>query len=482
MSIAPAVRRPSSLRRWLRRLIMLAMMGAVTIGSFVGWHLYRRHVDAGRLQETIAELDARDPRWRLEHLEADRAVVPDAENSANVIRAVRAQISPRMVPPNEDAVDLQNLDPPTLLTDAQFREVIDLFESVESAVAPALSLESFARGRHPITYTADGISTLLRHVDDMSQTDHRVLWPLLLLHLHENDPAAAARDCVCIANLGRSIGDEPFAISQLTRLRFVVTAARGVERLLGQVTASEGDLKRLQAIFAEEAARDAWPAVVRGERAVLHRAMVALGSGILKTSVIRQGLIQNPRPQSAVGRMLEWLEDRYPPDLTATHEWHLRRATLVLEQTAALPWHERTALAAAIIADDANAPELGREWWFATDKLLVNFQRYHAMLRCTLVALAAERYWLRHGAWPQTTAKLVPEFLPDLPLDPFDGQPLRYKRLPDGVVIYSVGADGIDDGGRISPTLMQQPMTDIGVRLWDVNRRRRPPPAAEKQP
>jgi hypothetical protein len=464
------------LRRWLRRLLILATISLLAIGSFVGWHLYRRHVDARRLRETIAELDARDSCWRLEDLEADRAVVPEAENSANIIRAIRAQIGPRIVLPNEDAVDLQNLDPPTLLTDAQFREVIDLFESVESAVAPALSLEHFPRGRHPITYTADGIGTLLRHVDDISQTDHRVLWPLLLLHLHENDAAAAARDCICIANLGRSIGDEPCAVSQLTRLRFVVTAARGVERLLGQVTASEADLKRVQSIFAEEAAHDGWPTALRGERAMLDRAMIALGNGALKTSVIRQGLIQNPRPQSAVGKMIEWLEDRYPPDLTATYDWHLRRATRMLEQTAGLPWHARAAVVAAITADDVNAPELGREWWFATDTLLANFRRHHAMLRCTLVALAAERYRLRHRAWPQTAAELVPEFLPELPLDPFDGQPLRYKRLPDGIVIYSVGADGIDDGGQISPTLMQQPMTDIGVRLRDVNYRRRTPP------
>jgi hypothetical protein len=34
-----------------------------------------------------------------------------------------------------------------------------------------------------------------------------------------------------------------------------------------------------------------------------------------------------------------------------------------------------------------------------------------------------------------------------LPLDPFDGQPLRYKKLPKGYVVYSNGEDGKDDGG-----------------------------------
>src|SRR5262249_43750189 len=149
------------------------------------------------LRETIAELDALDPRWRLEDLEADRAIVPDGENSANIIRAARALIGLVPFSPNKDIVALENLDAAVALTEAQFREVIDRFESVESAVAPALTLEHFPRGRHPITYTADGISTLLRHVDDMNQVSERVLRPLLLLHLHESDASAAARDCVC---------------------------------------------------------------------------------------------------------------------------------------------------------------------------------------------------------------------------------------------------------------------------------------------
>ena len=47
--------------------------------------------------------------------------------------------------------------------------------------------------------------------------------------------------------------------------------------------------------------------------------------------------------------------------------------------------------------------------------------------------------------------ELVPQFLPSVPLDPYDGQPLRYKRLPAGFVVYSIGADGRDDGGKERP-------------------------------
>jgi hypothetical protein len=42
-------------------------------------------------------------------------------------------------------------------------------------------------------------------------------------------------------------------------------------------------------------------------------------------------------------------------------------------------------------------------------------------------------------------------FLPAVPLDPFDGAPLRYKPLVKGYVVYSIGPDGHDDGGKEPP-------------------------------
>ena len=63
-------------------------------------------------------------------------------------------------------------------------------------------------------------------------------------------------------------------------------------------------------------------------------------------------------------------------------------------------------------------------------------------------ALALERYRLAHtNALPDTLEALVPQFAPSVPRDPMDEQPLRFKKLPQGYVLYSIGADGIDNGG-----------------------------------
>ena len=38
-----------------------------------------------------------------------------------------------------------------------------------------------------------------------------------------------------------------------------------------------------------------------------------------------------------------------------------------------------------------------------------------------------------------------------IPTDPFDDQPLRFKKLARGYVVYSIGPDFTDDGGKEKP-------------------------------
>ena len=70
----------------------------------------------------------------------------------------------------------------------------------------------------------------------------------------------------------------------------------------------------------------------------------------------------------------------------------------------------------------------------------------------TLTVLAIERFRLRHNNQPpQALSELVPAFLPEVPSDPFDGQPLRYQRNTEGYRIYSIGRDRVDQGGKSVP-------------------------------
>lgn len=80
--------------------------------------------------------------------------------------------------------------------------------------------------------------------------------------------------------------------------------------------------------------------------------------------------------------------------------------------------------------------------------ILVRSVIHAAELRTTRTALVIERYRLAHGDEPPDDLEsLVGEFLDTLPEDPFDGRPLRYRRLARGYVVYSIGPDVRDDDG-----------------------------------
>ncbi len=77
------------------------------------------------------------------------------------------------------------------------------------------------------------------------------------------------------------------------------------------------------------------------------------------------------------------------------------------------------------------------------------FIRRTIELRTLIVSLAVRAFQLEHGRLPATLSELTPDLLPTIPADPFDGLPLKYRVAGDRAVLYSVGPDGVDNGGNL---------------------------------
>jgi hypothetical protein len=77
-----------------------------------------------------------------------------------------------------------------------------------------------------------------------------------------------------------------------------------------------------------------------------------------------------------------------------------------------------------------------------------SLKRRDVELRLLIADLAVRQYLHERGQAPGTLDELMPSYLPAVPIDPFSGKPLIYRVQDDGFVIYSVGPDGKDDGGR----------------------------------
>lgn len=97
--------------------------------------------------------------------------------------------------------------------------------------------------------------------------------------------------------------------------------------------------------------------------------------------------------------------------------------------------------------------------------------RAEAQRRIVVTAIALERYRGKHGAYPATLPALTPEFLKTVPLDFMDGQPLRYRLTDDEhFVLYSVGLDCVDDGGKQAlPGAPRMPRDSKGNFLTPMN-------------
>lgn len=107
--------------------------------------------------------------------------------------------------------------------------------------------------------------------------------------------------------------------------------------------------------------------------------------------------------------------------------------------------------ARAQIGNFPNPVRLASDWWQAR-KVAEASRRKHdstaAHLRLLSTEMALRCYRCDRGNAPASLAQLVPQYLGQVPLDPFSGRPLIYRADGTNWLLYSVGIDAVDDGGK----------------------------------
>ena len=71
-----------------------------------------------------------------------------------------------------------------------------------------------------------------------------------------------------------------------------------------------------------------------------------------------------------------------------------------------------------------------------------------ALVLTARTGLACRVFKARNGRFPDDLSELVPSLIPETPIDPFTGSPLMYRKAGEGFVVYSLGSNQKDDGGR----------------------------------
>ncbi|MFT3878057.1 MAG: hypothetical protein QM703_00175 [Gemmatales bacterium] len=319
------------------------------------------------------------------------------------------------------------------------------------------------------------------------------------LEAEANHSEQAANDISTMLHIVRIYDHDPFQICMLVRAALVNMTCHATHRLLAQSSQlAPATLKRLQDEFIrEESLMISLAEICRWERALHDHDLKLLHSGeyTLNAYLEKQGSMFSGRP--ALTQWV-WLDDLlkriYPPIVLKfwgePQHYAKERADLlnfydrIIEWTAS-PEHQLLERFKAMSAEgqgvspfvymrnayDTSKDDYKKNSFLNIDKIARAMLSYRAHCRCITTALACERYRLEKGVWPTTWEQLSPKYLPTTLLDPFTGKPLFLKALPDGLMIYSVGTNGVDDGGKIFPRDKQY-YGDIGYRLWNPYQRR----------
>jgi hypothetical protein len=95
-------------------------------------------------------------------------------------------------------------------------------------------------------------------------------------------------------------------------------------------------------------------------------------------------------------------------------------------------------------------------------------KREIAELRLLATEYAISRYCVEHGTPPKKLEDLIPAYLPQILADPFspDDQAFHYKLNESDFLLYSLGPNGVDDGGvgPVEPSGIYSESCDLSLK------------------
>ena len=314
-----------------------------------------------------------------------------------------------------------------------------------NALAQAAEAIKMPHSRYPIDL-AWGVDTLLPHLAGLKRLALAAEYRSVL------DQRNSAPDISNVVGMARTLDEEPVLVSKLVRISMLNMATKALEYRLNAAASSDAELERLGKIFAESAKTNQIANGLVGERAMMIRYFRMSHAEAEKLS----GSDDENSPQKG-GPPLPG-DQPYFFKFTGLFERDLRFYLESMETTISLASTFPKNMLAISNSQQQISETSRRNYYFLSSMFLpalgnanVKEANSVAQMRAAQTALAVERFRLAHGQLPEKLDELVSQYLSAVPEDPFDGQPLRYRRLDRGYVVYSIGPDGEDNGGRERP-------------------------------
>ena len=262
----------------------------------------------------------------------------------------------------------------------------------------------------------------------------------------DGDSTRAVEAILAALAMDRPMRQAPILIMQMMRQALRGMACTTIKRVLPMAAFSEEQLSRLQTALADTDDRDAMTNAFIGERSsglsAFDRPQVFLpqilqadnwfpGASSFASGLVRMSMTASGERERYLGYMTDMIDASRLP---------LPEALDKMERLGKEAASRRSFIPGLM---EYLIPNLSRSMSQAA--------RGDALMLGARAALALERFRLANSHPPAQIVELVPAFLPAVPLDPFDGQPLRYLSDDHGYTFYSIGENRKDDGGEDAP-------------------------------
>jgi len=373
---------------------------------------------------------------------------PDLEVLASVLksgtkRANRTVYDSGRAEPRETN-DLFHLPiPPAGMPAAQ--AVLYAFEGRRAILDQITEAARRPRAQYELRY-ADGPNALLPHL----ALHKSMAWELRTrsaARVATGDTAGAAEDIDTILRLAELTGEDPTFIGYMVRVAIESIAFGAFWDGTVLHAWSDAQLAAFQQRFDGLKQRDSLVKAFRGERLfgktcfeLTHEGRLnpeTPGDGFSGGAMPKAWLLQN---QAYHSRVLDEVVDalqRCDPERGIAAKgsiWETERISQTVFDTAGRRFHPYRILTHLLLP--------------ALAKFHIKADRSLTTSRLAIAVAGLERHRLATGGYPKALGDLVPKWVPTVPLDPMDGQPLRYRLNADGTfTLYGVGPNHTDDNG-----------------------------------
>jgi hypothetical protein len=422
-------------------LCVCAAFVAVAIVAFIIWRVnLAREVNA-----ELAAIHAAGLPTNGSEANDYYTAVPEEENAALKMAEVFALMTNYNDRRSNEVDSIKFPQRKDTLTQEQLELLAGYCAMNSNALTQAGEAVKFPRCRYPMDLSW-GAATLLPHLAKLKAMSRAAEFQSLL------DTNESPFDISTIIGMAHTLDNEPVIISKLVRIAMLNMAEITLERRLNVGTLDDAKMNQLSELFAEAAKTNQMANGLIGERAAFMRYFRMSYAEIKKLSddsdenSSEQSGPPLPGSQPFIFRLTGFFErdQRFYLQAMETNislaeifPKNISTITNVEEQISQTSRHNYYILSSMLL------PALGNT--------IIKEANGLAQVRSAQTALAVERFRLAYGKLPEKLDELVPQFLSAVPTDPFDGQPLRYHLLEKGYVIYSIGSDGEDNGGRERP-------------------------------